>query len=569
MRNTNILDSYNGSNEPEVPFNTRALTSQLNASEGEKYTPLNILDIYTGSGEIEPQAPFECIETMIINTVIKDGDEPDNRSTYSSQKIEDEIAAAIDPENLPKASTTKYGVVKISSGLSVNDGVIAVMKATSNSYGIVKAGTGVTINDNGELILSKATAQAIGGIIIGSGLTIDENGVADVYLADGSRLHFDANNHLVVDSEIDDNADSDDTGSTLSAKKIYELTSAAFSVQFVQELPETGDSHTLYFVPAARTGATQNVWDEYMWDETNEKWEQIGDTFVDVSNFYTKDEVNTLLAGKQDKLTAGTNITIDSANTISAKDTTYSAGTNIQIDSANTISATDTTYSAGNGIDIDSANTISVDESEVDIKDLADSTDLRNTWSGKQDALSAGTNITISGTTISAKDTTYSAGANIQIDSANTISATDTTYTAGENVEIDENNVISAKGGIEPINISNNGFYFADGNDNIGFYIDSEGGHGYKLTTDSASTVEAYSANKTQTEINAVQSQVASKQDVLTAGSNIEINNNVISSTAGIQPIQVAQEGFYIIDENDNIGFYIDSTGWHGFPSVS
>ena len=50
----------------------------------------------------------------------------------------------------------------------------------------------------------------------------------------------------------------------------------------------------------------------------------------------------------QPKLTAGSNIQIND-NVISATDTTYSAGTNIQIND-NVISATDTTYTAGSGL---------------------------------------------------------------------------------------------------------------------------------------------------------------------------------------------------------------------------
>ena len=76
--------------------------------------------------------------------------------------------------------------------------------------------------------------------------------------------------------------------------------------------------------------------------------------------------VSDLETNKQDKLTAGSNIQINSSNVISATDTTYSAGTNVQISSGNVISATDTTYTAG-------------------------------------------TNVQITGTTISATDTTYSA----------------------------------------------------------------------------------------------------------------------------------------------------------------
>jgi len=58
-----------------------------------------------------------------------------------------------------------------------------------------------------------------------------------------------------------------------------------------------------------------------------------------------------------------------------------------------------------------------------------------------QDKLTAGTNVQINGSTISAKDTTYAAGANITItiptnDNTPIISATDTTYTAGTHVTI-------------------------------------------------------------------------------------------------------------------------------------
>lgn len=48
----------------------------------------------------------------------------------------------------------------------------------------------------------------------------------------------------------------------------------------------------------------------------------------------------------------------------------------------------------------------------------------------KQNTLTAGSNISISGDTISATDTTYTAGTNVQINNG-VISATDTTYTAG------------------------------------------------------------------------------------------------------------------------------------------
>ena len=95
------------------------------------------------------------------------------------------------------------------------------------------------------------------------------------------------------------------------------------------------------------------------------------------------------------------------------------AGVNEAIDNKQDI------LTAGDNIEITSAGTISVTgitepiASDFDIKDLADTTGLREEWSGKQDALTAGDNIEItSGGTISVTgiindsvvgyDTTYS-----------------------------------------------------------------------------------------------------------------------------------------------------------------
>lgn len=80
------------------------------------------------------------------------------------------------------------------------------------------------------------------------------------------------------------------------------------------------------------------------------------------------DDTN-ILDGKQDKLTAGENVSIVN----------------------NEISVIDSQYTAD----------------DFDIKDLKDSTNLRSDWSGKQDKLDAGDNVTISGTTISAHDSKY------------------------------------------------------------------------------------------------------------------------------------------------------------------
>ena len=74
-----------------------------------------------------------------------------------------------------------------------------------------------------------------------------------------------------------------------------------------------------------------------------------------VSN--AESNITTLGTDKQDKLTAGTNITIDANNVISANGAVYTAGQNIQISPNNVISATDTTYNDFTGTDGSSAGT--------------------------------------------------------------------------------------------------------------------------------------------------------------------------------------------------------------------
>jgi hypothetical protein len=96
------------------------------------------------------------------------------------------------------------------------------------------------------------------------------------------------------------------------------------------------------------------------------------------------------------------------------------------------------TYSKPSGgipaTDLDSAVQTSLGKADTAIQDI----------SGKQDVLTAGSNITITNNVISATNTTYTAGANISIDANNEISATNTTYSAGTNITIDSNNQISA-----------------------------------------------------------------------------------------------------------------------------
>ena len=68
----------------------------------------------------------------------------------------------------------------------------------------------------------------------------------------------------------------------------------AIKMLIVNALPTTGEEGTLYFVPKT-TSQTQDIYDEYMW--VNNSWELLGEKqiTVDLSNYYTKQEVNALI----------------------------------------------------------------------------------------------------------------------------------------------------------------------------------------------------------------------------------------------------------------------------------
>lgn len=80
------------------------------------------------------------------------------------------------------------------------------------------------------------------------------------------------------------------------------------SISIVSSLPSVGDSNTIYFVPSSGT----NNYDEYIYE--NGTWIQTRTVTIDLTNYYTKTQTDTLLTSKQDStaivdLTAGSSVT--------------------------------------------------------------------------------------------------------------------------------------------------------------------------------------------------------------------------------------------------------------------
>lgn len=113
-----------------------------------------------------------------------------------------------------------------------------------------------------------------------------------------------------------------------------------FDIKVCEALPDSNISKTTVYLLKSPKEETNNLYDEYIY--VNSKWEKLGtQTVGDIASLSQRmiaaeanikqntssiSTINANVAKKQDKLTAGTNITI-SGTTISAKDTTYSDAT--------------------------------------------------------------------------------------------------------------------------------------------------------------------------------------------------------------------------------------------------
>lgn len=181
-----------------------------------------------------------------------------------------------------------------------------------------------------------------------------------------------SNGVISSESEIDDTS----TGltKTWSASKIKAALDAVNSLkkEIVNALPTQDiDSNTIYLVPKTTAG-TDDVYDEYLY--INNNWEHLGDTSIDLSNYYTSSEVDDLLDAKEDTLTFDSAPTENSTNPVTSGGV-YTALQNVDIDVDDEIDSTSTnpvqnqviaaalddkqdTLIAGSGIEIDEDNVI-------------------------------------------------------------------------------------------------------------------------------------------------------------------------------------------------------------------
>ena len=115
-------------------------------------------------------------------------------------------------------------------------------------------------------------------------------------------------------------------------KKVSE--SAGLHREIVSSLPATGDENTIYMVRVSNDNEDSDNYNEYMWIDGN--WELIGNTRIDLSDYYNKTQVDTALNGKANVATTLSGYGITDAYTKSETDKIfvkpYKAGDSIAIE---------------------------------------------------------------------------------------------------------------------------------------------------------------------------------------------------------------------------------------------
>lgn len=103
-------------------------------------------------------------------------------------------------------------------------------------------------------------------------------------------IQYQAGNGIVIDGNVI-SAIQQDLSNYYTKAQVNDLIDAIdkVSLEPVNELPATGEPNVIYLVPSTNPQTT-NAKDEYIY--INNAWEQIGSTAVDLSNYYTKSEVD-------------------------------------------------------------------------------------------------------------------------------------------------------------------------------------------------------------------------------------------------------------------------------------
>ena len=301
---------------PDVPITKKdlsdfyqAILPYLGGSAENLNDLLNVVISNVADGEI---LQYDSTSGKWINVSNAGGVQIDDTTTsttetWSSNKINTELG-------------NKQGILTTSNGIDITNGTITAKidgdTITFNAQGQMIASVGASsLNDltnvnittpiDGQVLKYNQTTSKWENQVDAGGAIIDDTTTSSSTVWSSSKV----NTEITSKTEIDDTSTT--VSNTWSASKISNVIAALALVDFsvVQTLPiQDISTHTIYLVPKS-TAQTDDVYDEYIY--INNDWEHIGSTTVDLSNYYTKTEADTLFDDKQDVLTAGDGIEIE------------------------------------------------------------------------------------------------------------------------------------------------------------------------------------------------------------------------------------------------------------------
>lgn len=207
---------------------------------------------------------------------------------------------------LPKTSTTVLGGMKVGSGLIATDeGVVSVdvvnNLTSDDTTKPLSAAMGKSLKESINKITTDI-GDLGGGDMMKATYDSNDNGVVDdseklggqlpSYYAKAidipTKLSELTNDENFIDNTVNNLLNYYTKSETFTKTEVNNLIGGLATIQIsvVESLPATGDSNIIYLVAKETADGAQNVYDEYLW--TGSKFERIGDTTVDLTNYLTK-----------------------------------------------------------------------------------------------------------------------------------------------------------------------------------------------------------------------------------------------------------------------------------------
>ena len=317
------LTDYYRKSEVEEVIDNKVLVETNNRILSENELKNNIENVNNYAKSIENNLNSE-ISTRQNNDLLHD-----TKINEVENNLNSEISRATNAENTLSSRCDTYD-----SHIANSDNPHNVTKSQIGLGNVTNVSTTDTITLNSENnITSGAVYTALENKVdkvSGKGLSDQNFTLAEKTKLAGLENYDDTS----IQSRISANENAittlngDTSVSSSVDKKIADAIAGITQLDFkiVSELPSTGIKGTIYLIRGTGTGTTQQ-YDEYIW--LDNKWEQLGKSTieVDLSDVYSKSEVNALVSVKNDKIT----ITDDSSTALTDADTfstTGDSGTN-------------------------------------------------------------------------------------------------------------------------------------------------------------------------------------------------------------------------------------------------